>query len=1661
MLEDAVEFINEIFIRDLAIQLTLVGGSSLIFVDSETDGLTDGDENILFTEGTAVIDAAIGNESYDIGHIIGVNPSDSTASGIHQLGSVGVHSRKGQGATIAGETILKSVRESLFSVLAHELGHGFGAPHTFNFDDEFRFEDAAYEGGAGCTLMSYGARCDTLLATDPNVEFFHSSNIEQINEVIRRDPTISRDSSPHRTIETGNAIPIVDATPHDGLAPTSITSNSVTSDSTAAHYVIPTGTSFILEAIGTDSDNDDLTYTWDQLDLGPVQNFPLSGSVLDGPLFRTLQPSTSQVRSFPNLSDVLEGIDSAAIGEVLPTVERDLDFRVTVRDGKGGVNSDDIKLRVIDTGESFHLEPLPTMLQGGEQLQVDWVVAGTDGNGIDVNQVAIELSRDGGFTFPIVLRSSTPNTGSATVLLPNVDISSARIRIRALDHIIFDISDQLTIQRSSLNNGLVLNRPESHEGFIESFQTDYRYEAFLQWNDEDAFEPIVVDFQVDGQSEISVNGSDFAQRVEHEFQSANELGLVDVIVRPVNDDLNEGLHNTVIDHIARQWPGIDSTGELLLDTIIIQIADDELPPLAGIDFGRPLSSDAENDFLTVSNFFESSTNLIREDGSSTAISVSLGRPDGTYTSGGSLLLAETLPSHNPSLSAVNGFVDFPAGGTASIEFGNLDPRFDYGIYVLASASDEFALNNQVRIVGEQTIDFVQQAPVALEGGFLRPRSVVINSEQGNDTLPITHYRVTVRPNREGRIEVSVSAAAGTAMARLLGVLIEPPLAPASALSIELSDVSVSEGATEGTLNATISRSGALNEAVSGYIRPNESNVISEVPFSFEEGQASTRVSIPTIDDFFVESDQEVSLTATAFGYLRAVADVTVRDDDEPSFTFDQDVYTVNEGIGGAFVTITRNFTEATELEFRAAVENTITLTQPIVSFGEGQLTSQVRVRGTNNQLFTGTKTHTVNAFRNEELVKSFEVEVLDDEVHDIRLSVESTAVAENSGQLSLTISRNSNFPIELSLSADKDNQLSFPSTIEFSENEQSKTIAVDVLDDDIASGSRDVLLALAMDGEVMSSQNIHIREDDLWGMSFTTESVQVSEGDGPFSIELTRNTLHETVVFLSTQSSGQLNFPESIPFSEGQLSASFNIHPIDDDLLTGERDISLQARHDGSLGELFPVIANLDVKITEDEEAGILLTESFDSSFIGLAGVDDSIMVRLSSKPLSTVRVVAEYQTAEGGTAIASSVEVAPSSWSDLTQLDLPSLDDGYESTSAPSQIQLSIRLDTTAFGFVDLPAKNIGLKIVRSSDALEVHRSDESLQLRRSADGLVLRASSNDESSFRLVSGSFSETIEVSLGLLNGNDVEVDAAEGDDVFLVTDTSDTPSATLSLNGNSGFDTVRLDDGIRILEMNSLSLDSIERIDLRNDSAVRFQIDLDTLISIDSPVQVLSDNDDVVGLSDGFVPGDPVMQPEFFHRLVNGNTEVHWSNGRNWTNPITPFDVNADGSVSALDALIIINRLNRQTTQVLPAPTEQADFAYYDVTVDGNATALDALQVINALNRASSNVVGSEPAGEAAFIPITASLKPSYVKIRDGDSIVVDDQRTTYPASQHKMQLEPTETWTNRDPVACNTRLDSGEEGLKASELQILEKSEDFDDSLRVANLDDAFKTWAI
>lgn len=424
--------VDAIYERDLSIRLMLVDNeTSIIFTNTATDGYTSDNASLLLTQNQAILDQRIGSANYDIGfvldgHVYAFQPGHFLFEGQGQFQSVCVNGQKGKGVTI-----LRSIEPSSISAIwdvAHEMGHQFGALHTFNGTTEdcgpSRFAQVAYEPGSGSTIMSYRGGfapngtylplcgAEDLHSTDT---YFHTASIEQIIN--------------YTTFGNGSFCPVMAGT-----------SNNPPTVDAGSDYTIPAGTPFTLTATGSDPDSDALTYCWEEFDLGAAA--PPDTDSGNRPIFRSFAPVPSPARTFPQLPDILSG--TPTFGESLPTTTRSMNFRVTVRDnhsGGGGVNIGAMRVNVVSGGMFAITQPSSstTWLASSTQT-VTWNVANTSAAPISCANVRVLLSIDGGNTFPIILSSSSPNTGAATVIIPNTPTSTARIKIEAIGNIFFSIS---------------------------------------------------------------------------------------------------------------------------------------------------------------------------------------------------------------------------------------------------------------------------------------------------------------------------------------------------------------------------------------------------------------------------------------------------------------------------------------------------------------------------------------------------------------------------------------------------------------------------------------------------------------------------------------------------------------------------------------------------------------------------------------------------------------------------------------------------------------------------------------------------------------------------------------------------------------------------------------------------------------------------------------------------------------------------------------------------------------------------------------------------------------------------------------------------------------------------------------------------------------------
>ena len=419
--------INQVYETELAIRLILVDNNDSLINLSVSAGMSNNNTNQLINQSQEVIDDIIGSENYDIGHTFSTG-----AGGLASLGVPCNDNEKARGVTGTNSPIGDPYD---IDYVAHEIGHQFGGNHTFNGTagscNGNRNEETAYEPGSGSTIMAYAGLCGSWFDDSQNLQpnsdpYFQAGSYDEIQYYINSAwgqtcATIS---------ETGNSTP-------EAL---------IEKES----YVIPVYTAFELDGVSYDDDEDELTHSWEQMDLGPAGH-PNSPSN-NAPIFRVFNPTQSTKRTFPRISYLLNNYQpDYSGGESMPTYPRTLHFRFTVRDnraGGGGITYDQTEVEVTDQAGPFEIiSPNGNETLGiNETYTVEWEVASTDENIINCQEVNIILMHNTNGTWQeTVLAQNEQNDGQALITIPNSEEligSQNRIKIIPTNNIFFDISDE-------------------------------------------------------------------------------------------------------------------------------------------------------------------------------------------------------------------------------------------------------------------------------------------------------------------------------------------------------------------------------------------------------------------------------------------------------------------------------------------------------------------------------------------------------------------------------------------------------------------------------------------------------------------------------------------------------------------------------------------------------------------------------------------------------------------------------------------------------------------------------------------------------------------------------------------------------------------------------------------------------------------------------------------------------------------------------------------------------------------------------------------------------------------------------------------------------------------------------------------------------------------
>jgi subtilisin-like proprotein convertase family protein len=430
--------LNQIFENELGVRFVLIeDNDKVVFIDPNNDPYENpGVGGEILRQNTRILDQFVGRQSYDLGHVFTRGCSDvggvAFGSGLCDP-TFGPNNRKGAGVTC-------NPNQVRINTAAHEIGHQLSASHTWTRcggGSEGQFaQGTAFEPGSGNTIMSYANLCGSDNVPGGSFDTYHWGSLNQMYNFMRTEGFSGYECA--QKVLSDNHLPVVEIDISNNLH-------------------IPINTPFYLTGTVTDQDEDQLSYSWEQVNSSPA-SVALGEVVGDGAAFRVFRPGNSPTRIIPRPVNLFSNLGTN--DELLPSYSRRLDFALVVRDNNpeiGGVSWDFARFRATDIAGPFMvISPNGgENLRAGSKVDVRWDVSNTDQAPVNCQFVDIYLSMnqalfDGSSNF-IQLAAKVPNNGLAEVIIPNVTTTSGRIVVVGHENIFFDISNfNIGIQESDV-----------------------------------------------------------------------------------------------------------------------------------------------------------------------------------------------------------------------------------------------------------------------------------------------------------------------------------------------------------------------------------------------------------------------------------------------------------------------------------------------------------------------------------------------------------------------------------------------------------------------------------------------------------------------------------------------------------------------------------------------------------------------------------------------------------------------------------------------------------------------------------------------------------------------------------------------------------------------------------------------------------------------------------------------------------------------------------------------------------------------------------------------------------------------------------------------------------------------------------------------------------
>ncbi|WP_165235209.1 Ig-like domain-containing protein, partial [Aquisphaera insulae] len=405
-----------------------------------------------------------------------------------------------------------------------------------------------------------------------------------------------------------------------------------------------------------------------------------------------------------------------------------------------------------------------------------------------------------------------------------------------------------------------------------------------------------------------------------------------------------------------------------------------------------------------------------------------------------------------------------------------------------------------------------------------------------------------------------------------------------ALSLSLSVSSIREDATNPAAVGTIARTGDTSNPLVVALQSSSPGLVVPATVTIPAGAASVDFNLQVVRDGLVTGDRLATLTASAPNAAGASGQVTIRDVDVPTLTIVPGASQVTEG-GSITAVITRNAGLDQALTVALSESNIrSTLPQfllPTVVFAAGEASVTVTLETVDDAIIEKAKQVTVTAVAAGYTSGAGLVDVLDDDVPTLSLTVAPSAFSEGAGASAATgtVTRDvvTDQPLTVKLASGTTSKATVPATVVIPAGQASVTFAVAAVDNATVDGT--IAVSITANGtfpecgctiqQGSASTVVQVVDDEVPSLSLSLPDAQVREDAGATAMRAViarQGDLSSALTVNLVSNLTWVGVPSTVTIPAGQAAVAFWVGVTRDPAVTGPRDATITASAAGFAG---------------------------------------------------------------------------------------------------------------------------------------------------------------------------------------------------------------------------------------------------------------------------------------------------------------------------------------------------------------------------------------------------------------------------------------------------------------------------------------------------------------